>query len=82
MLHVIINLWECSELYRYRSMLITYNTDFVHEEHAPIVAACRKCDPVLAQQTAVAYIVHAQRGHHDYLKREKPKANDKDNIHA
>lgn len=67
---VILNLWERSELYRYRYMYITHDTEAVHREHIGIIEACRQCDPELARARAVAHIGHAQSGLHAYVEQE------------
>lgn len=56
LLQVIQMLWERSELYRYRYMFMTRDTDRIHVEHEGILEACRQRDQVLAKELAKAHI--------------------------
>lgn len=67
---VIRNLWERSELYRYRYMLGVHNTERVHAEHEAILEACRKRDQTAAREAAMMHIRNTQQELHDYLQAE------------
>jgi DNA-binding GntR family transcriptional regulator len=67
---VIRNLWERSELYRYRYMLSVHNTERVHAEHEAILNACRRGDQAGAREAATMHIRNTQRELHDYLEAE------------
>lgn len=60
LLQAIVNLWERSELYRFRYMFIIDNADIVHQEHREILAACEAGDAAEAKQLAKR---HIQRTH-------------------
>jgi DNA-binding GntR family transcriptional regulator len=62
LLQCITNLWERSELYRYRYMFVLRNADRVHEEHRAIIAACEDHDAARAQDLAMQHIRHTQQG--------------------
>jgi DNA-binding GntR family transcriptional regulator len=61
LLQVIQMLWERSELYRYRYMFMTRDTERIHQEHAGILAACGLRDQELAKERAKAHIYLTQR---------------------
>lgn len=61
LLQVITMLWERSELYRYRYMFVTRETNRIHEEHDAILEACRRGDAALAKERAKAHIYLTQR---------------------
>lgn len=61
LLQVIRMLWERSELYRYRLMFTTHNSERVHREHAGILDACRLRDAELAKARAQAHILSTQQ---------------------
>ena len=61
LLQVIQMLWERSELYRYRYMFMTHETERVHQEHEGILEACRQHDQALAKERAKAHIYRTQR---------------------
>jgi DNA-binding GntR family transcriptional regulator len=61
LLQVIRMLWDHSELYRYRYMLVTHDTDRIHQEHEGIVAACEQRNPTLAKERAKQHIYLTQR---------------------
>lgn len=67
LLQVIQTLWERSELYRFRYMFMTRDTESIHKEHDDIVEACRKGDQDLAKKRAQEHIYLTQRGLHDQL---------------
>lgn len=60
LLQVIRMLWERSELYRYRLMFTTHNSERVHREHAGILEACKLRDPALAKERAMEHILITQ----------------------
>jgi DNA-binding GntR family transcriptional regulator len=61
LLQVIQMLWERSELYRYRYMFVTRDSDRIHQEHEGILEACRLRDTALAKERAQAHINLTQR---------------------
>jgi DNA-binding GntR family transcriptional regulator len=61
LLQVIRMLWERSELYRYRLMFTTHNSERVHREHAGILEACRQRDAELAKSRAQSHILSTQQ---------------------
>ena len=61
LLQVISLLWERSELYRYRYMFMTRDTERIHQEHEGILEACRMRDQALAKQRARDHIYLTQR---------------------
>jgi DNA-binding GntR family transcriptional regulator len=61
LLQVIQLLWERSELYRYRYMFMTRDTDRIHLEHEGILEACRLRDQALAKERAKEHIFLTQR---------------------
>lgn len=61
LLQVIKMLWERSELYRYRYMFMTRDTERIHQEHEAILAACRQRDQALAKERARQHIYLTQR---------------------
>lgn len=61
-LQMINQLWERSELYRYRFMFIIRNAETIHQEHDAILAACRARDQITARTMAVAHIHQTQQG--------------------
>jgi DNA-binding GntR family transcriptional regulator len=67
LIQVIRNLWERSELYRYRYMLGVHNTERVHAEHEAILEACRRGDQTSAREAAVMHIRNTQQELHEYL---------------
>jgi DNA-binding GntR family transcriptional regulator len=68
LLGVIQMLWERSELYRYRYMFMTRDTERVHQEHQGILDACRRRDAALAKARAQEHINRTLHGLHDQLK--------------
>lgn len=66
----ITSLWERSELYRYRYVLVERNATTIHEEHTAIIKACRDHDKDLARYLAREHIHHTQAGMHLQLKSE------------
>lgn len=72
LLQVIQTLWERSELYRYRYMFMTRDTESIHKEHEGIVEACRLRNQKLAKERAQQHIYLTQRGLHDQLKGDSP----------
>jgi DNA-binding GntR family transcriptional regulator len=56
LLQVIRMLWERSELYRYRYMFVTRDTERIHQEHEAILEACRQRDQALAKERARQHI--------------------------
>lgn len=67
LLQLIQNLWERSELYRYRFMFVARSAESIHQEHEEIVSACRARDAVRAKELAVMHIRHTQDGLHREL---------------
>lgn len=61
LLQVIRTLWGQSELYRYRYMFVTHDTERIHQEHEGIVAACELRDQALAKERARQHIYLTQR---------------------
>jgi DNA-binding GntR family transcriptional regulator len=61
LLQVIQMLWERSELYRYRYMFMTRETEIIHVEHEAILEACRLRDQILAKERAKEHIYLTQR---------------------
>jgi DNA-binding GntR family transcriptional regulator len=61
LLQVIRTLWGQSELYRYRYMYVTHDTERIHQEHESIVAACEQHDQALAKERARQHIYLTQR---------------------
>ncbi|MBW4437821.1 MAG: GntR family transcriptional regulator [Pleurocapsa minor GSE-CHR-MK-17-07R] len=61
LIQVIRTLWERSELYRYRLMFTTHNSDRIHREHAGILEACRQRDAALAKTRAQQHILLTQQ---------------------
>jgi DNA-binding GntR family transcriptional regulator len=61
LLQVIKMLWERSELYRYRLMFTTHNSERVHREHAGILEACRLRDVKVAKVRAQQHILITQQ---------------------
>jgi len=70
LLQVIHNLWQRSELYRYRYMFITHDPERVHLEHQGILDTCRKRDQQAARQAAMMHIQGTQRELHELLREE------------
>jgi DNA-binding GntR family transcriptional regulator len=68
LLQVIQMLWERSELYRYRYMFMTRDTERVHQEHQGILDACWGRDAALAKTRAQEHINRTLHGLHDQLK--------------
>jgi len=73
LLQVIQTLWERSELYRFRYMFMTRDTESIHQEHDGILEACRLRDQKLAKERAQEHIHLTQRGLHDQLKGDASK---------
>jgi DNA-binding GntR family transcriptional regulator len=67
LLQTIISLWERSELYRYRYVLVLHNAENVHREHEGILRACEASDSILAKQLAMQHIRHTQQWLHEEL---------------
>ncbi|MBA3873607.1 MAG: GntR family transcriptional regulator [Anaerolineae bacterium] len=65
LMQVIQTLWERSELYRFRYMFMTRDTESIHQEHDGILEACRLRDQKLAKERAQEHIYLTQRGLHD-----------------
>jgi DNA-binding GntR family transcriptional regulator len=74
LLQVIRTLWERSELYRYRYMFMTRDTERIHREHEGILEACRLRDQNLAKDRAKQHIYLTQRALDEQL-RGDPAAN-------
>lgn len=74
LIQIIQNLWERSELYRYRYMFITHNPQRVHREHQIILDACVRRDPVGAREAAIKHIQQTQHELHELLRVEIEKA--------
>ncbi len=72
LLQVIDNLWERSELYRYRYMFVLRNADLVHQEHDEIFAVCLARDADRARTLAQDHIWHTRNGIHQQLAHEFP----------
>jgi DNA-binding GntR family transcriptional regulator len=68
LLQVIHNLWERSELYRYRYMFTTHNPERVHLEHQAILDACRQRDQQAARESAMRHIQLTQQELHALLR--------------
>lgn len=56
LLQVIQMLWDRSELYRYRYMFMTRDTNRIHQEHEAILEACRHRNAALAKERAQQHI--------------------------
>jgi len=63
-LQTIVNLWERSELYRYRYMFVLHNAENVHAEHQAILDACRNEQREEAKTLAMQHIYNTQQGLH------------------
>ncbi|MCC7446828.1 MAG: GntR family transcriptional regulator [Anaerolineae bacterium] len=74
LLQVIRNLWERSELYRYRYMFTTHNPERVHREHQAILDACSRRDPAGAREAAVHHIQLTQQELHELLRADSSRA--------
>ncbi len=61
LIQVIRMLWERSELYRYRYMFMTRETERIHQEHEAILEACRQRNQALAKERAMQHIYLTQR---------------------
>lgn len=70
LLQIIQNLWERSELYRYRYMFIAHNPERVHREHQIILDACLRRDQVAARDAAMKHIQLTQNELHELLRVE------------
>jgi DNA-binding GntR family transcriptional regulator len=70
LLQVIHNLWQRSELFRYRYMFIAHDPERVHLEHQAILDACRSRDQLAARQAAMMHIQGTQRELHNLLRDE------------
>ena len=68
LLQVIRTLWERSELYRYRYMFMTRDTERIHREHEGILEACRLRDQTLAKERAKEHIYLTQRALDEQLR--------------
>ena len=68
LLQVIRTLWERSELYRYRYMFMTRDTERIHREHEGILEACRLRDQTLAKERAKEHIYFTQRALDEQLR--------------
>ncbi len=68
LLQVIHNLWERSELYRYRYMFTTHNPERVHREHQTILDACRERNQQVAREAAMLHIQLTQQELHELLR--------------
>ncbi len=64
---IIENLWERSELYRYRYMFVLRNADVIHREHSEILNACRAGDAERGRQLIHEHIWHTRNGIHAHL---------------
>jgi DNA-binding GntR family transcriptional regulator len=64
---IIENLWERSELYRYRYMFVLRNADVIHQEHDDIFNACRDGDAERARQLIHEHIWHTRNGIYEHL---------------
>jgi DNA-binding GntR family transcriptional regulator len=74
LIQIIQNLWERSELYRYRYMFIAHNPQRVHREHQIILDACSRCDPAGAREAAIKHIQLTQHELHELLRVEIEKS--------
>ncbi|MBZ0293120.1 MAG: GntR family transcriptional regulator [Anaerolineae bacterium] len=70
LLQTIRSMWERSELYRYRYMLLIHDTVRIHAEHQAILDACKDRDRSRARQAAIHHIQQTQRELHEYLQQE------------
>lgn len=70
LVQTIRSMWERSELYRYRYMLLVHDTKRIHAEHQAILNACKDRDPARAKQAAVHHIRQTQQELHEYLQSE------------
>ena len=68
LLQVIYNLWQRSELYRYRYMFVTHDPERVHLEHQGILDTCRKRDQQAAREAAMMHIRGTQQELHKLLR--------------
>jgi len=75
LLQVIQNLWQRSELFRYRYMFITHDPERVHLEHQAIIDACRSRDQSAARQAAMMHIQGTQQELHELLREEFDRSN-------
>jgi DNA-binding GntR family transcriptional regulator len=76
LLQMIENLWERSELYRYRYMFILRNAELIHQEHDNILAACRDRNTERARVLAQQHIWHTRDGIHRQLASEISEVSD------
>lgn len=70
LLQIIQNLWERSELYRYRYMFIAHNPQRVHQEHQLILDFCVRRDQTGAREAAMKHIQLTQDELHELLRVE------------
>jgi DNA-binding GntR family transcriptional regulator len=70
LLQVIQNLWQRSELFRYRYMFNAHDPERVHLEHQRILDACRSRDQLAARQAAMLHIQGTQQELHKLLREE------------
>jgi DNA-binding GntR family transcriptional regulator len=70
LLQMIDNLWERSELYRYRYMFILRNADVIHQEHDDIYHACYERSAEHARALAQHHIWQTRNGVHHQLEHE------------
>jgi DNA-binding GntR family transcriptional regulator len=75
LLETVTGLWERSELYRYRYVLVLHNAENVHREHEGILRACEAGDSALAKQLATEHILHTQQWLHEELAAAQPQDN-------
>src|SRR5262249_48444430 len=74
LLQVIQNLWQRSELYRYRYMFVAHDPERVHLEHQAILDACRSRDQMAARQAAMSHIQGTQRELHELLREDDARS--------
>lgn len=74
LIQVIQSLWERSELYRYRYVVVTHDTDAIYAEHMAIVEACEARNPERARQCATDHIQHACNGLRSYFEEQSNQA--------
>jgi DNA-binding GntR family transcriptional regulator len=79
LLQVIQMLWERSELYRYRYMFVTRDTERIHQEHEGILEACRQRDQALAKERARQHI-HLTQRELDHQLRGDPSTHRQDGV--
>ncbi len=74
LIQVIHNLWKRSELYRYRYMSVSHDTERVHREHQTILDACKRRNQADARVAAMMHIQGTQQELHKLLRADLEKA--------